>query len=228
MASRKVWTEEQKDLIGRVCRNCGSEENIEYYHVVPLCNGGHDVITNVVPLCHACHWLAHGGSDLTRYKRDNGRLNGKRPPKCSDEEAFAALDLLASGQIGNAECKKRMNLSKTTQPCVTSQYKKWRELHNIKSMRNDYDNIAVNSPMNMTPGYPVGQIHYNDGSVETIRFSGYELNSTVYTFRKAWGVPKKPCTLRRVFEIIETKEFRRMWSEKRKEFLEYASEEQGA
>jgi len=228
MASRKVWTEEQKDLIGRVCINCGSEEDIEYHHVVPLCNGGHDVITNVVPLCHACHWLAHGGSDLTRYKRDNGRLNGKRPPKCSDEEAFAALDLLAAGQIGNAECKKRMNLSNATYPNNTAQYKRWCELRGIKSMRTDYDNVAVNSPTNMTSGYPVGRIHYNDGSVELIRFKGCDLNSTVYTYRNAVGPFRKPCTLKRALNMFEAEKYKKAWSKKRKEFLEAASEEQGA
>lgn len=195
MASRKVLTEEQKDLVGRKCVNCGTDENIEYHHIVPLCNGGNDVISNIVPLCHACHRLAHGGRDLNEVKRKNGPLRGGRPAKCSDEEAFAALDLLIAGRIGNSECKRRMNVSERTEPRVTPQFRKYCDLRGIENIRTTYDVAATNSPENMFPGYNVGWVSYKDGRKEPIRYSGCSLNRTKYKYRTAKHFPDFPCEL---------------------------------
>jgi hypothetical protein len=41
------------------CQNCQATEDLEEHHVVPTKNGGHDVPTNKVLLCEACHKAVH-------------------------------------------------------------------------------------------------------------------------------------------------------------------------
>lgn len=40
---------------GGSCAYCGSGEQIEIEHVIPLCRGGSNLIANVVPACHNCN-----------------------------------------------------------------------------------------------------------------------------------------------------------------------------
>lgn len=61
---RKKLTEFEKSLIGRVCCNCGSEEDLQYHHIVPLALGGRDIISNMCCLCYDCHYkLHHNGEE---------------------------------------------------------------------------------------------------------------------------------------------------------------------
>lgn len=64
---RKQLTKAQKQKIGTRCINCGTEEGIEYHHVVPLLLGGNDILENIVPLCHSCHKTAHCGQHISHY-----------------------------------------------------------------------------------------------------------------------------------------------------------------
>lgn len=57
--TRVPLTEEEKDIVGRVCVNCGAIEEIEYHHIVPLSLGGNDVLSNICPLCATCHGKVH-------------------------------------------------------------------------------------------------------------------------------------------------------------------------
>ena len=43
------------EVHGDRCVNCGSDENIEFHHIVPLAIGGTNNYGNVVPLCWRCH-----------------------------------------------------------------------------------------------------------------------------------------------------------------------------
>lgn len=45
------------------CCNCGKVAT-QAHHIVPLANGGQDVITNIAWLCDCCHDKVHG---LTRF-----------------------------------------------------------------------------------------------------------------------------------------------------------------
>lgn len=65
--------------LGKQCANCKTCENIEYHHIVPLKLGGTNNISNIVPLCHACHEAAHQGRHMLNY-RDNPKAGG-RPNK---------------------------------------------------------------------------------------------------------------------------------------------------
>ena len=68
---------------GKICGNCGSQNNIQYHHVIPLAIGGNDVLTNIIPLCEECHNLVHSKtstnhSELTKKGIEKARLAGKQ------------------------------------------------------------------------------------------------------------------------------------------------------
>ena len=173
--------------LGCKCGNCGSEENVEYHHVVPLFLGGTNELTNIVPLCHRCHRAAHCGRHTSHYAEKN---EGGRPPKIPDEDAFKALDLLLDGQIGNRKCKQLMGLADRTEPKQTSQYKRWCKDRGIKSFRTFLDVTATLRPYALHDGYVVG--HYVDanGNKHSIRFKDTGINDVTYRFGNVKGQPE--------------------------------------
>lgn len=169
--------------LGCTCSNCGSSENIEYHHIVPLHLGGTNRLTNIVPLCNRCHQTAHRGRHISHYVSHAG---GGRPPKCSDEEAFKALDLLVDGRIGNIKCREMMNLSEKTWPTMTSQFKRWKEARGIESMRSNLDSIITNSTRTLSDGDVIGWIKYrSSGKKEPIRYKGSCDNDIKYAKRSS-------------------------------------------
>lgn len=40
---------------GYECRKCGSEEDLEVHHIVPVSKGGTNSQANLITLCHRCH-----------------------------------------------------------------------------------------------------------------------------------------------------------------------------
>ena len=142
------------------------------------------MITNVVPLCHACHMAAHTGRNLTEYKRDAGTQGGGRPPKIDDHDAFMALDLLVAGKIGVRKCKSMMNIRDSVEPKQTSQYKRWAAARGIRNIRNTLDAAITNSPYSVKEGRIIGHVEYVDGKELDISFDDVGLNDDMlYTFR---------------------------------------------
>lgn len=171
---------------GAACSCCKTTVGIEWHHIVPLFLGGTDEITNIVPLCHACHMAAHHGRDISHY--DGLVRSGGRHPKVPDEEAFRALDLLLAGEIGNKRCKELMGLSDRTQPFNTKQAEKYFGEHSISRARNNLDVALTNSSWSVHEGRTIGEIEYIDGRRETILFHDTGANdSTVYSFCRRGG-----------------------------------------
>lgn len=53
-----------KAVFGYRCAHCGAlpePSDLEIHHIIPLAEGGADIIENVIPLCHECHRKAHAG-----------------------------------------------------------------------------------------------------------------------------------------------------------------------
>lgn len=48
-----------KKTFGKKCLNCGSEQNIQWDHIVPLAKGGEHTIKNLQPLCGHCNYVKH-------------------------------------------------------------------------------------------------------------------------------------------------------------------------
>ena len=180
-----------KSVLGTSCFNCGSSKGVEYHHIVPLKLGGTNKFSNIVPLCHKCHKAAHCGQHMTRYS-DFSNANG-RPPKCDDKTAFAALDLLADGQIGNRACKSMMGVAARTEPVKTTQYQKWSKARGIERVRSTLDVTITNSPSTVKDGLDIGYVIYADGTEKRIYFHDTGLNDdATYRLRgsdadKTWG-----------------------------------------
>ncbi|CAH0304748.1 HNH endonuclease [Priestia megaterium] len=72
---------EFNDKLPKSCGNCGSESDLQIHHVVPLSNGGNNVLTNLTRLCNECHSATHGGHNFVKMAgvglRNNAR-KGKR------------------------------------------------------------------------------------------------------------------------------------------------------
>ena len=57
----------------RECGNCGSSENLEIHHIVPIVFGGTNRIGNLAALCGSCHRLAHGDGKGTSVSARTAR-----------------------------------------------------------------------------------------------------------------------------------------------------------
>ena len=58
---RRTLTQSDKEEIGLKCCNCGSEEDLQYHHIIPIAIGGQDINSNMCCLCYKCHQLIHFG-----------------------------------------------------------------------------------------------------------------------------------------------------------------------
>ena len=195
-----------KRELGCACHNCGSTEMVEYHHVVPLALGGTNRLTNIRALCYKCHKTTHTGRHISSFA-DHSHSHDGRPPKCDDEVAFNALELMLGGEIGNKRCQELMGLKDGTRPCQTGQARKYRDKHGIRKFRSNLDVALTNSPWTVCEGRPVGEVEYVDGRRETILFHDTGANdSTVYSFCRrgelrgaeketmTWGEHKKLLT----------------------------------
>lgn len=122
-----------KEQCGEICVNCGSDNNIEYHHIIPLINGGTNKISNIVALCQQCHYIAHQKSKPKEYK-------GGRPKAIEFKDAEPILHRYFNLEIGSKETKELLGLSnknKSTWYRLTSEYK---QKYNISyKFRNNID-----------------------------------------------------------------------------------------
>lgn len=61
---RKEYLERYYEIdktLSKECGNCGSKDDLEIHHIVPLAFGGTNRLSNLVRLCSSCHSKAHGG-----------------------------------------------------------------------------------------------------------------------------------------------------------------------
>ena len=98
-----------KDKLGNKCANCGSEDLVEYHHVVPLVHGGTNNLGNIVPLCHECHLKAHNKhnhGDAYKKAKEEGRVG--RTKKTTYEKALPILERYFNNEIGLRQAKKSL------------------------------------------------------------------------------------------------------------------------
>ena len=86
------------------CCNCGAPAH-HRHHIVPKALGGSDRLSNLAPLCEACHGLVHG-RDFVRHKelskagQDRAKANGKhvgRKKSYTPEQAEIVRELREAG-----------------------------------------------------------------------------------------------------------------------------------
>jgi len=143
---RKSLTIEDKENIANIygvaCVNCKSQNNIQYHHIVPLCNGGKHIVTNIVPLCFECHCNAH---DKKAFKEKPG--SGRKPIVGAKEleENQELFEKYFNNEIGTKECKLILGVRRNTWSRILNRYKaqqdkKWQL--RFKKFRNNVDILA--------------------------------------------------------------------------------------
>lgn len=132
-----------------VCGNCGSIENIEFHHVVPLEFGGRNVITNIVPLCHQCHCLAHQKVGKKSVERAG------RPRKDAPEGYKEAIDRYIRGELKGKDFKREMGMDRGTRICEKWFYKEYLDECGIEKVEKRGSRDKVRS-----------YVYYKDGRVE--------------------------------------------------------------
>lgn len=162
--NRASFKHDLKSILGCKCYNCGSEDNVEYHHIVPLALGGTNGIKNIVPLCYSCHKAAHNGRHITQYAKNSDKKG--RPLKIDYQHAEKVFDSFVNGEIGTDECKKIMGYSSKSHITDMKLFKQYLKSHGITKFRNNIDVKVANG--NLSPGDKIGYIVYADGRrVET-------------------------------------------------------------
>ena len=178
-----VYREEVLNRFDHKCVNCGSTEDLEIHHIVPLTLGGTNAITNLVPLCVNCHKAAHLGRNMTEYKKNTGRMKGGRKAKITFEEFDQIFEKYLNGEIG------KMKLAELTGYSAYMgnyrnypHYQQALECRGILKMRNNID-VAFSNGRILHDGDPVGDIEYADGRKEFIFFHDTGENDVEYKKR---------------------------------------------
>lgn len=141
--------EHYKATKGNVCMNCGSIDNIEYHHIVPLCNGGFDIDTNVIALCYDCHLKAHDRIHHLEHIRE--RLTGRQrnvDKATSDLWIGEWLD----GNIATNELYDKLNIKNRKGRSYSAwdirAVKEYIEEHNIDKAANEREHRAKRRRLN--------------------------------------------------------------------------------
>ena len=111
--NRPSFRKEIEEAKGKRCVNCGSEESIQYHHIVPLCVGGTNNIDNLVPLCEKCHHALHNYKNVKDCRKRESEKIG-RPSMARTEEGKSAIDNFIMCKIGAKEFKRIMKYGDKT------------------------------------------------------------------------------------------------------------------
>lgn len=172
------------EIHGNRCVNCGSEDMIEFHHIVPIVLGGTNNYGNVVPLCWKCHKAIHRGITIDDLKA--GRPNNGGRKRIDKDLAYDVFEHFIGGEIGNRKANELLGYkSDVTRMNNRVQFKEFLKERGIKSVRNNIDVIGTNCPDRLWDGAPVGMIKYEDGRSEYMIYNDTGLNDIDYVLRGA-------------------------------------------
>lgn len=166
-----------KEECGSICCNCSSQNNIEYHHIVPLSLGGTNSLSNIVPLCHKCHKVAHNGRHITEYA-DTSK-SGRKPMATIENNSYI-FDMFIGGEIGNKKCNELLGYSKRTTIKDRPEFKRYLKSKGIKTVRNIVDVAFTTRKDPVKEGDIVGMIEYNDGRMVPMLFKDTGINDIKY------------------------------------------------
>ena len=167
--TRESFREEMVRTLGCTCFNCGSDDNIEYHHIVPLKLGGTNRFTNIVPLCHKCHVAAHTGRNIKDIK--SVPVKRGRPRKWTlTMKNEMLLWMYARGEIGMKELRKRTGMANSRVKLKDAlMYKEFIDKHKIDYIRNTYDIVDRKAKYGST--HITSVIYYKNRQVEKHEFT---------------------------------------------------------
>lgn len=151
--------------LGENCINCGSNDGVEYHHIVPIANGGTNKIQNIVPLCCRCHQAVHGArkswQELGKRSENFGR-----PRAITYEDAEPILDAYIRCEIGTKETWERLGFTGSPRLAGKVVYKECVEKHSITGHRNNIDTIKKKNDGEIPEGCELGYVIIGDGEPE--------------------------------------------------------------
>lgn len=166
------------ELYGAKCVNCGSGDEVEFHHIVPIALGGRDIPSNVVPLCYTCHKAAHTGRKTGDIIKKNGHASRGRKRKCDDDVFEDAFEKYIGGRIGKTKFCELIGRKGKSFSAHFPQLDEAKERHGIKEFRNNIDIRGTISELK--DGDPVGYIKYLDGREEIMFYHDTGENNVEY------------------------------------------------
>lgn len=145
-----------RERYGDVCINCGSTEAINYHHIVPLELGGTNRITNIAPLCKACHIKAHRMTPRKKTYANKGRRKVVLPENGND-----ILTSYVWGSVGKQETQDALNMEQGQKLNDKWYYKQYLKDHHIVKHHNYLD--AIRNPKTLVDDRLLAFIEYEDG-----------------------------------------------------------------
>ena len=178
--------DEVLERYGGKCANCGSSDDLEIHHIVPVALGGTDNVTNLIPLCHVCHLSAHRGRSIDDIKEHLGTAKrGGRKSKIDFDEFDKAFEKYATGRIGKKKFCELVGYSDNVlKKCP--HYAKSMSDRGIVRLKNNVDVMFTNSG-NIGHGAIVGVAEYDNGRTELMFWDDTGENDVEYTQRKLNG-----------------------------------------
>ena len=165
---RHTFRNKLKEKLGTKCCNCGSEEYIEYHHIVPVIYGGSNKLSNIVPICVSCHYKAHNRVNSEGIENAKKNKAVGRKHKVPYEVCYPYIVDYIHGNIGKREFKLKCGYSEKYKLSGCSYIKKYKEENNIKSFKNTVDVVSSNGVLE--EGRNVGYIRFNNGKLEELKY----------------------------------------------------------
>lgn len=152
-----------KESKGTECVNCGSGENVQYHHIVPICVGGTNNMANIVPLCERCHLAVHNFKDVKEFRTRTADNIGRKT-MANTPQGKKAIDDFIMCRIGTKEFKSVMKYGANTKAQDCAAVKVRMQELGILKMRNavDYYNYIENGDI-------IGRHFMADGTVIEIK-----------------------------------------------------------
>ena len=149
------------------CVCCGEpiDEPI-WHHILPCHLGGGDLVTNIVPVCHACHQAIHQMKPNIYYRfKSWGKVGGRNvdyKPEYDD-----IFDDYVRCRISRTEASERLN--KGIHFKENKAFQEFLQKNGIVAVKNKLD-LLMSKHNGIEIGQKVGYIEYADGEVEELRW----------------------------------------------------------
>lgn len=167
---------------GCKCVVCGTTEDVQFHHVLPLACGGNNNIGNIVPMCHVHHMLTHHANTRKKYKQGANKNMGRRREIPENYEQI--LDDYLHCRISMSELCKKFGWTETARKLSDRiWFKEYLSNHRITGYRNNLDVIMASGIL--AEGKKCGHLEFSDGSVEEFYVSHeYYMSHTTKEYRK--------------------------------------------
>ena len=126
-------------ILDKQCYICGSTQNLQLHHIIPLSNGGDNRLTNILTLCGECHGKVHNNNGL---KIAREKISEKK------KAIFILIDNQKNLQYNCNGWEEVANIINQLNDLPNYQYSKIKDVKNIssKTLRSKMSKITKKYP----------------------------------------------------------------------------------